>query len=435
MASQIGHSIITKAAFETLPEWARIIWKEDKEKLIEEYCLYPDWFHPTRPRELEKYMFFYQSKKREFHYMPAETIKENRERCMAGFKFFLEKIAHNIKENQSTEAAKYAGVIAHFFEDAAGCQHSLEGPMGFNIPFGVPYPLVMQLFPPPEDKKYAPAQQTVLSQMQEPKIAIAGYKPRFLGTSLVEASFHLYERYWSTLRTSRGNVAGVINAFYRSDKKKMNNALRIMLKEGARVIADLFYTAVSLGKGRFEPEDLEKLREVPLENLTPLYRPWYTPMPIYSHNCLIRNFNLNEKLKPVPLTVLMKKNGKTAPVTFKNGIGTGGGWNFKKDSGINYKIGYSIPANIFSKFKVVPGLNCLLENKGKVKLQIYWNGKVVYDTEVISGKEPAHEALIDVSKGGVLELVFKRIGSGYPEIHVVWGNPVLSRSKKATIWK
>ncbi len=136
-----------------------------------------------------------------------------------------------------------------------------------------------------------------------------------------------------------------------------------------------------------------------------------------------------------PLIINFHRILSNYPVTFKNGIGTGGGWNFKKDSGVNYKIGYSIPSNIFSEFRVVAGANTLLQNKGKIKLQVCWNKKVAYDTGVTTGREPVHEAIVNVSKGGILELVFKRIGPGYPEIHVVWGNPVLLRRRNVPVWK
>jgi ABC-type cobalt transport system substrate-binding protein len=288
----------------------------------------------------------------------------------------------------------------------------------------------MQLFPPPEDKKYIPAQM-MLSKVIEPVISIRGYKPSLCGISTAEASFHLYERYWDILKTSRGNIPMVIDAFYRNDNKKIEDVLQRMFQECAKVIADFLYTAVSLAKGKFESDDSKKLEEIPLEKLIPIYRPWFTPMPeAYSHNCLIENFNLNENFKPVPLTLLMEKESKRKPVTFKRGIGTGGGFNFRKDSGFNYRIGYDIPADVFNQFRVTAGLNCLLENEDRVKLQVHWNKKIAYDTGIITGKEPVKEAIIDVSQGGILELVFKRIGAGYPGVHVVWGNPLLCKNKK-----
>lgn len=426
---------MTEVALSVLSERMAAVWSKEREKLIREYCLYPDWFHASRSQELEKYMFFYQNEKREFHYLPRETVIGNKKRCTAAFIFLLKKIALNLKKNEISKAAKYAGVLAHFFEDSAGCQHSLEGPMGFNIPFGVPYPLVMQLFPAPVEKRYVPAQM-ILSQLKEPELSITGYKPLLLGASPTEAAFHLYERYWDVLRTSRANVVRVINGFYSDNNEEMNGALKVMLKEGARVIADSFYTAICLGKGYFESEAVKKLQEVHLENLTPLYRPWYTPMPkVYGHNCLIKNCNLNENFQPVPLTLLMKKDKESTQVTFKNGLGTGGGFDFKKDQGFNYKIGYDIPRGIFSQFKVIAGLNALLKNEGRFNLQIHWNGEIAYSTGVISGEELANEAIVDVSKGGILDLVFRKIGSGYPEVHVVWGNPALIRSRNAPIWR
>jgi len=347
---------------------------------------------------------------------------------MAGFRFFMEKTARVVMANKPDEAAKYAGVLAHVLEDAGYGQHGLEGPMGFNRPFGTPYPMLLQLFPAPENEKFRPVQQMVLSRPDEPEISLKDYKPRLLGLSPVEAAFHLYERYWDVLRTTRGNIAKVIEAFYADDIRKMNGIIRVMLAESTRAVADMFYTALSIEKKRFKSSELEKSREVHLEKLTPLYRPWYTTTSRgYTHNCLIENFNLDENFRPVRLSVLMKVNGKIKPVAFQHGIGTGGGWDFKKDKGVDYKIGYAIPAGVYDEFKVVAGLNCRLANKGNVRLQICWNGRKVWDSGLISGKEPMGELTVNVVRGGILDLVFKASGALKEEVHVVWGNPILSK--------
>ena len=42
------HEVITKAALEVLPRWEQEIWKDLTPKIIEEYCLIPD-FYLSRP--------------------------------------------------------------------------------------------------------------------------------------------------------------------------------------------------------------------------------------------------------------------------------------------------------------------------------------------------------------------------------------------------
>jgi len=417
----IGHESATKAALETLPSWVEQIWRAEKTALIKTYSTYPD--NPEKHNDLGDYMFEYKGRK--FQFFPFESIDRNRARCHAGFSFYYEKIRDKIRAGDMKSAAKLAGCFTNIMQNAGGPRYGLDGPNGLgghDFPTG--FPLLMQFYPPPPEKAHVPAplvlDGTYGDQSGQARADIPGYKPRLLGATPAEAAFYTYERYWDQLLSARGHVCNIIEAYYADDVEGIRQHMSIMVKESARVTADIIYTATCMAKGRFSAAEVERFKVVSLVDVTPSYKPTYMPPArLYSHFPVIEDANLNMKRELVPLTLLMKKSGKVAPVEFKRGFGSG--------CGSSMTMYWNVPADVFSEFRITVGLNAKLESGRKIRMLVKYNEATVYDSGPVTNKEPAKEVVVDVSRGGKLTLRAIRVGKGYAVNHLVWGNPVLFR--------
>jgi len=417
----LGHEPATKAALDVQPPWVAKLWSGTEKALVETYSRYPDF--PGKFNDLDEYLFKYKGVP--FREFPFESVTDNRARCHAAFVFYYGNIARKIRAGDMTAAGKFLGCFVNTMQNCGGPRYGLDGPYslgGRDFPTG--FPLLMQLYPPPPEKAHKPAPLVLdgslgdQSGQTEPRIG--GYKPRLLGTTPEEAAFHTYERYWDQLRSARGRVCNIVEAYYADDDERIRKNMSAMISESARITADILYTASCIAAARFKKEEVDRLKVVRLNDVTATSKPTYMPPArLYSHHPVIEDANLDMKRNLVPLTVLMEKQGKTVPVTFAHGFGTG--------CGSRCTMVWDIPAGVFGEFRVVPGMNALLKSGKKCRILVKLDNQTLYDSGPVSEKDVAREVVVDMSKGGRLELCAIRVGTGYAVNHLVWGNPVLIR--------
>ena len=213
------HAVITRAALGALPQWELEIWKDLLPKIIEEYCLIPDYYL-SRPdlagyAILDDYQvtftdYGYQVKQefviRDGHYHLPSNQRDN----FRLNEYFLGRIVSSLKDKKIEDAAKFAGVLLHVIEDYSAPSHSVAGDNQFY--------LFMQFLPPPEKFRYA----RLHGPIESGSVAadIAGYRPRLLGSNPSEAAFHLHQAMNQNIIQARGKVIPIIQALYREDYRR-----------------------------------------------------------------------------------------------------------------------------------------------------------------------------------------------------------------------
>ena len=126
-----SHQRITKAALDTLPERYLSRFGAEAGPLVEIYCMLPD-----RYLEMEQYGFVRKSpgprsaaEIRVYCVRPDGLVMHGvtggRDADTGSLVYLLERIVTNLSGDRPGEAARYAGVLAHFIEDSLSPPHAV----------------------------------------------------------------------------------------------------------------------------------------------------------------------------------------------------------------------------------------------------------------------------------------------------------------------
>ncbi|MFH2069072.1 MAG: NPCBM/NEW2 domain-containing protein [Candidatus Omnitrophota bacterium] len=433
-----AHRLITRQALKTLPGWEQHVWEKETDNIIDEYCFYPDsYYDPDWTRRVLPYLFFL--KNIPFHYLPGNSVEYNYwsvilkgkryglkklseqpntnwEFAKKGFRYYFQKIAETLKKNKIEEAAKFAGVFIHVLEDAAACLHCLEGPDGADI-F-----VLDRFFLPPEKMKYL-TPGMVMAEPDDADFDLRGYRPKLLGTSILEAVFNLYQRYCEVITHNRLRMVPIVLHTFSGRRNQANSMRSEVNKTSAQIVADALHTASCIAFSRFEKQQVKYLKKIHLNSLKPVSFPRHLSIP-YRFTPIIRNCCLDNNRRPVPLRLKLKRGGKVQVVVFAEGMGTG--------CHAEYRIVYELPANVYTRFKCAVGLHSELGRGGKIQVQVKICGKRVFK-QIFSDKYPAERVEVSALSGGLLELAVKdKTGKwANPKNNIVWGDPLLIRNPYA----
>jgi hypothetical protein len=126
----VPHRKITKAALDWLPKRVLARFGDQAAPLAAVYSLYPDRYAemvrfgfvrksagPRSPEEIRAYCVRPDGQ-------PIHSATGDRDMDMASLIYLFERILTSFSENRPTEAAKYAGVLAHFIEDSLSPPHA-----------------------------------------------------------------------------------------------------------------------------------------------------------------------------------------------------------------------------------------------------------------------------------------------------------------------
>jgi hypothetical protein len=126
------HQMITRAALDALPKSFLSRLGPEVEPLAALYCIYPD-----RYEEMERYGFVRKSpgprSAAEIRVYcvhpdghPVHGATGDREMDRDSLVYVLEGIIANLSQQRPSEAARYAGVLAHFIEDSLSPPHAVS---------------------------------------------------------------------------------------------------------------------------------------------------------------------------------------------------------------------------------------------------------------------------------------------------------------------
>ncbi|MFA7159994.1 MAG: hypothetical protein WC299_11885 [Kiritimatiellia bacterium] len=427
------HCDMTRAALRVLPGWQRKLIANKQEDLAVLYCKYPDLaaYEALLPRSSAMRAALpwqYMEKGRQYHYwMVEERVKnahlrqrheirheDNYRFFIRGAVFFFKAIAVDMKKNDLDGALKYAGSLIHANQDPASRIHCLEGRHGLH------WLALDSLLGRGGEMDPVHSASRILVQIKRIEgIDIAGYRPALLGLTPAEAAFHLHRRHAEVTLASRARTPGMVALARAGRWKKAAALLAETEKEGAKISADILFTALSMARRRFSEQDRRTLARVDLALFPPVDAPSLLSAP-YGFSPVARGYALSDRGRKMPLLLRRPTGGLKQPL--RSGLATGAHI-------FGYRIAWILPAGVYRSFRVFCGLHPDLSLAGSAAvLNLKFRGKTFARGRFAAG-EPGMEARCSVWSGGMLELALEnslKTGiAGRPQI--VWGNLALAK--------
>lgn len=418
------HKVMTRAALEALPVWQQEIWKDLIPKIIDEYCLIPD-FYLSRP-DLAGYAILddnqitfteygYQVKQefviRNGHYHLPGKQRDN----FRLYEYFLDRIVSALKAEKLEDAAKFAGVLLHVIEDYSAPSHSVAGDNQFY--------LFMQFLPPPEKFQYLRLHSPIESG--NVKADLADYRPRLLGSSPSEAAFRLHQRMNQIIIQARGKVIPIIQAIYREDRAAADAENSLMAVLGAEAAADALNSAFQIAFNRMDVGELTKLQEFDISGQIPLETielAWRQPQMFRPLGIPTSNIILNKDRQPLPLSLITDQSGQRNERIFLRGIAAG---TRKSLTGEPCVLSYIVPEGVYDRFEVTAGLHSVLAVEGAVVFQVKGNEKILFESEPRNRNDPAVQIRVPLRGIKELQIIAFPETKDAADNFVVWGEPRL----------
>ncbi len=403
------HQAITKAAIQALPAWQQNILGGEGAKLVSGYCLIPD--RVFSDKENAKFARM-DSRPGEVYllnlHLPAQQ-PENLEtlRC------FLSKAVGAHRAGKISDAARFMGTICHMLEDYGSPAHTVPGDNMFT--------LLQQFLPPPDRMKgkllHGPIEDGELA------VVIQGYRPRLLGTTVDEAAWRLLHRAHEAIVNARSTTIPIIQALYAGDARAVVSGQMKAATMDAKVVADAFYTVLSLGAEKFDAGERESLCTVGIAAFFPLqavnlYFPQseFFSSPYWGH--ARRGVVLEGGTKEVPIKLRVEKDGGVAEREFIDGISVGMG----------KSLTYQVPVGVYQRFTVLAGLHPELGAKGRVAMTIKGDGRQLASL-TLDGGQPARALDCDIAGVKQIQLVAISRGSNAKSNYAIWAEPMLLKKR------
>ena len=425
-----SHDFLTRKVLDALPDWQQALWASSREKIIAEYCWYPDWYYsPDRHQQAAARPYVIMVDGVPFHYLPANPVETNNWTVEAdgalrrlpnapnrhwqfvakGFHDSLLPLLDHFRAGRTEEAARFAGALLHVVEDAGSGVHVLEGIDGTDA-------MLMDRLMAPPSGRISDRPGTILRQDDAVQFEWGLFQPTLLGTTVGEIIFHLFRRYAAMVRLNRLELVPMIQQHWDGDLAASRARIGTMNRRVCEVAADLLYTLTCVAADRFSSSDLEPLEQVALEDLEPIHRPYI--LPGYEASPLVNGHNLDSEGELVALCLDLPEGRHE----FAAGLGTG--------CHVEYLLAYDLPSRVFERFRGCVGLHAELGAEGAFAVEMRLAGQTLYE-DTFDRKHPAAAFDLPVAAGGMLELYVRDCTGAWdsPHNHVVWGGVELVRAE------
>jgi hypothetical protein len=338
-------------------------------------------------------------------HLPLPEQSENLETL----RYFVERAVTALKADRVPDAARYIGTICHLLEDFGSPAHTIPGDNMFT--------LLQQFMPPPERLKGKLLHSLI--ENGDIKVSVEDYKPKLLGTTIDEASWHLLHRVHEGIINARSTTFPIIQALYADKPDAVREHQMKAAVVDAQVVADAVYTILSLGSAKFESDGREALASVSIAKFFPLEatnlyytQPQFGGSPNWGHaesGVIMENGN-----QPAPLKLRIGKDAVVSEKTFAAGI----------SPVMGRSLTWLLPKATFSRFTVFAGLHPELGEKGRVEFTIFGDDKPL-GSAVINGTDPAHFFECPVAGITRLRLTAEGRGVNSKANYAIWGEPTL----------
>ena len=255
------HQQITWAAIESLPLAMQEKLRSEIETLVMVNCMYPDRYRelgnmvpwsatknpsPSPDKQAEM------SEMKVYCEMPdgriIHNVTQDRQEDLDRFKYLLASIIAEIKRDSIASAAKFMGTLAHLIEDSTSPAHSS------NLNLVVKELKERQHLPetPPwvgrVNHRGYPQNLHAAIEFTTPRFSLEGRPPMRVGNTVSDAATELLVRCYAIIDQNRADVVEMVRAVYFDDMPVIERLRLRAATQGAELLADAYFTALSLAR-------------------------------------------------------------------------------------------------------------------------------------------------------------------------------------------
>jgi hypothetical protein len=409
------HMVMGRCAFDALPAWEREVWQNRREAIAANSLVPDEYFHAK-----ERYAkYCVMGNGQVIPHGPTDddwaTCVFARARSLEPHRYtilyYLGKLVETIGAGDIGESAMFAGVFGHFLQDCSQPAHLMHNDR------------LYELVERPEGR-YLNLHRK-LDGADPDEEALRQIEPRLLGTTVVEASFHLRAQYESMIQRSLKALVPLISAAYAGDTAAMTRAITGPYRTATFLTASAWHTAHCIAAQRFDQRDLGQLNRVALSGVP--YTSGFSIDP-YGFRPLMDEA-ADGRGHTLPLSLKVESgHGAGKPETFSKGIAMSWGDILYDIPGGTYrefraKIGLlsSVADDAQAIFKVVLDASAVVYEEGEKRI-VDCGGPIVYDSGVIGGSDPGRDIVIPLGEAGRLTLI---VECPAENTQAIWADPVL----------
>lgn len=397
-----GHDVIRQMAVDALPNWQRELLGDAVGPFTKDYLKIQDQFAGGNRPDLAVYCTVPDCPLSLHDIQPVGPT-------LTGVTWYLTRVGEEIAAGNTDEAAKYLGVLCHWFEDPGSpTMHCVRGVIDEWQ--------LRELIPPPPDKRryhylygYSGIGDTGRYDIPEAVIT-----PKLLGRTIPEAAFHLQQRHLRTARIARAGVVPIVTDEMYGDGAEAARVRGRLIIANTRTIADLIFTALSLAAERFDDADIAHLDATPLTDLISDYTGGSAGAP-YKWVPFLEDASFDAKRNVLPVQL----PGDDGVVEYERGIGMGAPF------ALVYSFG---PGEAVESFSANVGLHPAAGEGGSVKFIVRVNGDVVAEVGPIAAGAPGQVIDVPIPDDPVikLELITERTEGSVEDAGLaVWAEATL----------
>jgi hypothetical protein len=232
------HQIITKAALDALPEPFLSRLGPEVEPLVSLYCIFPD-----RYEEMELYGFVRNSpgpqNASEIRVYcvhpdghPVHGATGDREMDRDSLVYLLEGITANLARPRPAEAARYAGVLAHFIEDSLSPPHAVS-PEELRE-------LTERVAPGTHGNIHSAIEKSI------PEFTLQKWTPRRSSGTVQSIAATILDECYAGADTNQENLPAIVRAATDHDEPALNEYRLRAGKTAAQILANALYSILDL---------------------------------------------------------------------------------------------------------------------------------------------------------------------------------------------
>jgi hypothetical protein len=332
------------------------------------------------------------------------------DKTSATLTYFSKRIVDSLSDGDIISAAKFAGTMAHFFEDNAVPAHAVDD---------TDVEIVKDFLPPPPEMRCF-AFHSEMERSPAP-FDLNGYEPEPMGGSVDETAFLFIDRVVETTLFARSRILEFFKAFYVGDDAKIAELNLEICMYAAKVYADYIHSLNCLAFDR-----VSESSNTASKSLTELYPFRQTAWAGggYSQTAPgdLVGVSLDASFHPVPAT-LKFADGEVSNLP-DSLCGTA-----------YYEYEFRIPKGVYRSFSFDYGLNAGMISRTPLVFEVFAGESILFQDE-IAPDDFAKSAVVALeNKCDSIRLITRLDESvdvqkvnGRPIVetgHAVWGNPRL----------